>query len=127
MEEVKKELQDHIDTLNEKDEEGEEVFSQYRMTLDFNDNEPEKTTADLVREADLDNVDFNIGFEQGYMRGLEVALSHLTMKTTSILDIAKNLIQAIEEAGIDTENIRHELFDLKEWVREGKLEERITE
>jgi hypothetical protein len=49
------------------------------------------------------------------------------MKTTSILDIASNLIQAIEEAGIDTENIRHELFDLKEWVREGKLEERITQ
>jgi hypothetical protein len=49
------------------------------------------------------------------------------MKTTSILDIAQNLIQAIEEAGIDTESIRHELYDIKEWVREGKLEERITE
>jgi hypothetical protein len=49
------------------------------------------------------------------------------MKTTSILDIAQNLIQAIEEAQIDTESIRHELYDLEEWVREGKLEERTTE
>jgi hypothetical protein len=48
------------------------------------------------------------------------------MKVTSILDIARNLIQAIEEAEIDTENIRHELYDLIEWVKEGKLEERIT-
>ena len=49
------------------------------------------------------------------------------MKITSILDIAQNLIKAIEEARIDTESIRHELYDIKEWVREGKLEERITE
>lgn len=49
------------------------------------------------------------------------------MITTSILDIARNLIQAIEEANIDTDSIRHELYDLKEWVKEGKLEERITE
>jgi hypothetical protein len=46
--------------------------------------------------------------------------------TTSILDIARNLIDAIEQAGIDTESIRHELYDLKEWVKDGKLEERIT-
>jgi hypothetical protein len=48
------------------------------------------------------------------------------MKTTSILDIARNLLQAIEEAEIDTESIRHELYDLTEWVNAGKLEERIT-
>lgn len=44
----------------------------------------------------------------------------------SILDIAENLIKAIEMAQIDTESIRHELYDLKQWVKAGKLEERIT-
>jgi len=55
------------------------------------------------------------------------AININNMKITSIIDIARNLIQAIEEAGIDTENIRHELFDLEEWAREGKLEERIID
>lgn len=72
---IKKELQDHIDTLNEKDEEGDEVYSQYRSELEYQADE-EETIAELIKNADIDSVDFNIGFEQGYMRGLEVALSH---------------------------------------------------
>jgi len=48
------------------------------------------------------------------------------VQVTSILDIAENLIKAIEMAEIDTENIRHEFYELKSWVKAGKLEERIT-
>jgi len=77
---IQKELQDHIDTLNEKDEEGEETYSQYRFTLDYNDDQQEETIAELIENADIDSVDFNIGFEQGYMRGLEVALSRFNKK-----------------------------------------------
>ena len=50
--------------------------------------------------------------------------------TTSILDKAKDLIKAIEDNTneVDTiplQYIVEELEELKEWVKEGKLEERI--
>lgn len=73
---IQEELDDHITTLNEKDEEGDEMFSYYRSELEYGADESEETIADLVENADIDSVDFNIGFEQGYMRGLQVALSH---------------------------------------------------
>lgn len=51
--------------------------------------------------------------------------------TTSILDKARALIRAIEinksaDGTIDIRHIRENLKDLKQWVKEGKLEERIT-
>lgn len=74
---IQKELDDHINNLNEKDENGE-VYSHYRSELDWNDSQPETPISDLVKDADLESPDFNIGFEQGYMRGIEQALSLLT-------------------------------------------------
>ena len=72
---IQKEIQDHIDTLNEKDEEGEEMFWNYRSEIDTNEDRQDESIAELVESADFDSTEFNIGFEQGYMRGLEVALS----------------------------------------------------
>lgn len=76
---IQKELDDHIETLNEVEEDGDgekyEVFSHYRADLDYNDNQKDESIAELVRDADIDSTEFNIGFEQGYLRGLEVALS----------------------------------------------------
>lgn len=77
---IQKELQDHIDTLNQKEEDGEEVLSYYRAELDLFGDSKEETIAELIENADLDNTDFNIGFEQGYMRGLKVALSVFNKK-----------------------------------------------
>lgn len=71
---IQKEIQNHFDTLNEKDEEGDEVFATYRSELEYQADE-EETIAELIASADIDSIDFNIGFEQGYLRGLEVALS----------------------------------------------------
>ena len=72
---IQKEIQNHIDTLNEKDEEGEEMFWNYRSEIDTNEDRQDETIAELVADADFDSTEFNIGFEQGYLRGLEVALS----------------------------------------------------
>jgi hypothetical protein len=74
-EKIQEAILEQVKMLNEKDEKGEDVFSSYRMELDFNDDKQNTTTAELVRDADIDSVDFNIGFEQGYLRGLETALS----------------------------------------------------
>jgi hypothetical protein len=51
-------------------------YEYYRDELDPEGERKEETTAELIEGADFENVDFNIGFEQGYLRGLEVALSH---------------------------------------------------
>lgn len=72
---IKKEIQDHIDTLNEKDDEGEEMLWSYRNEIDTNDDRQDESISELVASADFDSTEFNIGFEQGYLRGLEVALS----------------------------------------------------
>jgi len=63
---IQKELKDHIKSLNTdfKDQYGEEL----------NVQKGEKVS-DAIDFADIDSIDFNIGFEQGFMRGLEVALS----------------------------------------------------
>lgn len=74
-EKIQKEIDEYIEELNSKEEDGEEVYSHYRSELDYNDDRKDETIAELIRDADLDCTDFNIGFEQGYMRGLEVALS----------------------------------------------------
>jgi hypothetical protein len=68
---IQKEINDHIKTLNSED------FEHYRREIDTNEDRQDETVAELVASADIDSVDFNIGFEQGYMRGLEVALSIL--------------------------------------------------
>lgn len=72
---IQKELDEAIKSLNEKDENGEEVFSYYRDDLDYNEERAGETIAELIESADIDSTEFNIGFEQGYLRGLEVALS----------------------------------------------------
>lgn len=69
---IQKEIKDHIDTLNEKDEEGEETYEHYKVELC---GDPDDMISELIRDADIDSTEFNIGFEQGYLRGLEVALS----------------------------------------------------
>lgn len=74
---IQKELDEAIATLNERDEDGDEVFSNYRAELDYNGYKDEESIDELIAGADLDSTDFNIGFEQGYLRGLEVALSTL--------------------------------------------------
>lgn len=73
---IQKEIDESIAHLNELDTDGEEVYSHYRDELQYKEDKSE-TIADLIQNADLDNTDFNIGFEQGYLRGLEVALSLL--------------------------------------------------
>jgi len=64
---VQKELDEHIEMLNT------EFKEQYEDELDLEEGE---TVAEGIRDTDIDTIDFNIGFEQGYMRGLEVALSN---------------------------------------------------
>ena len=71
---IQKEIDEAIAHLNEKDEEGDEVYSHYRAELEYQADD-EETIAELIKNADIDSTDFNIGFEQGYMRGPEVALS----------------------------------------------------
>jgi hypothetical protein len=65
---IQKELDEHIKTLNED-------YLQYKIELTNGDEDNMELVSDLVRDADIDSIEFNIGFEQGYMRGLEVALS----------------------------------------------------
>lgn len=66
---IKKELEEHKQTLNEE-------YLHYKDELTNGDENNTQTVAELIRDADIDSIEFNIGFEQGYMRGLEVALSH---------------------------------------------------
>lgn len=79
---IQKELNNYIIDLNAKDENGEEIYSHYRSELDFLDNDTETSISDLIKDADIESTDFNIGFEQGYMRGLEVAINLLTTNQT---------------------------------------------
>jgi hypothetical protein len=65
---IQEELDNHIQELNE------DGLS-YKIELTNDDEDNTELVSDLIRDADLENIDFNIGFEQGYMRGLEVALS----------------------------------------------------
>jgi hypothetical protein len=71
-EEAQKMLEEHIQEL--------ENYDHYRMELDPEDENPSKTIAELIRDADIDCIDFNIGFEQGYMRSLEELLNKIACK-----------------------------------------------
>jgi hypothetical protein len=72
---IQKEIDEAIATLNFIEEDGSECYAHYRAEIDFTDDRKDETIAELVASADFDNIDFNVGFEQGYLRGLEVALS----------------------------------------------------
>jgi hypothetical protein len=73
---IKRELTEQIDNLNAKDEEGNETYGHYRSELDYNDDRTDESISELIISADIDSTEFNIGFEQGIIRGLEIALSH---------------------------------------------------
>jgi len=66
-EDIQKEIDDHKESLMEYDE-------QYRPEFDFPGNE-DKTIVELIEDCDWESPDFNIGFEQGYIRGMEVLLA----------------------------------------------------
>jgi len=56
----------------------DECLQSYRDELT---NEEDKTpTSQLIMEADLEDTAFNIGFEQGYIRGMESILADLTQQ-----------------------------------------------
>ena len=73
IETIKNELDNHIKELDE--------YEHYRGDLTNYKDEEETPISDLIRNADFESIDFNIGFEQGYIRGLEVAISLLTNTT----------------------------------------------
>jgi hypothetical protein len=72
---LKQKLSEAITDLNQKDKDGQEVYSEYRAQLDYNNTAQSNTITELIQNADIDSIDFSIGFEQGYLRGLETALS----------------------------------------------------
>lgn len=74
-EKIQKEINNCKDALNEKEDDGGEVFSHYRSEIDFTGDREGETISELIESADIESTEFNIGFEQGYLRGLEVALS----------------------------------------------------
>lgn len=55
-------LKEHIETLNTE-------YEHYKEEYDT--NKDYKTTSDMLRDLDIDSIEFNAGFEQGYMRALE--------------------------------------------------------
>jgi len=69
---LQKLIQEHKDTVDED-------FDYYRYELNGDaEHNKDKKTSELVDLADIDSPDFNIGFEQGMMRGYEYALSVIT-------------------------------------------------
>lgn len=66
---IQKELDTYIKTLNE--------FEHYRSDLTNYEDDTETPISELIENADFDTPEFNIGFDQGYMRGLEVVLNLL--------------------------------------------------
>ncbi len=51
-------------------------FDYYKDFL-TNGNESDCSVSELVMSADIEGDEFNIGFEQGFIRGMEVILSDL--------------------------------------------------
>jgi len=49
-----------------------ETYDQYR---EYDGGDEKLSIVEIIESLDLDNLDFNAGFEQGYLRGLEVSLS----------------------------------------------------
>lgn len=83
---IQEELDNHIFELNRKEDDGEEVYSHYRTEcFDYLASDDETPISDLIKDADIESTDFNIGHEQGFMRGLEVALSHCDDDITKYL------------------------------------------
>lgn len=74
IETIQNELDNHINELNED-------CSHYKDELTNYDEDNTELVSNLIKDADLESIDFNIGHEQGYIRGLEVALSLLTTNT----------------------------------------------
>lgn len=67
QEKAEKMLQEHKDTLNN------EFWEQYNNEYDFSEH---STTVDGIRDLDIDSIDFNAGFEQGYLYALEHLLDN---------------------------------------------------
>jgi hypothetical protein len=61
---IEKELKDHRKSLKE--------YEHYRDSIAPDSKEP---IATLIEDCDFESDDFNIGFEQGYIRGMENLLS----------------------------------------------------
>ena len=60
---IERELKEHKEHL--------EAFDWYRSLP----GDEKKTVAEIVMEADIDSEEFNTGFEQGYIRGMESLLA----------------------------------------------------
>ena len=69
--EIEKALDEHRKLINT------DFREQYAEELGLDEGE---NVAQAVYDCDYESIDFNIGFEQGYMRGLEVALTILKNK-----------------------------------------------
>lgn len=65
---IVKEIHEHEEYINSKDDDGDYEFDSYlRCTWKEFD-----TPLEAVENADIDSEDFNIWFEQWYLRGMEV-------------------------------------------------------
>ena len=64
QERLKKIIADHKESL--------EQFGHYRDTIGETDES--KTVADTIMDCGFDSEDFNVGFEQGFITGLESLL-----------------------------------------------------
>lgn len=96
---IQKEIDEHITTLNEE-------YIHYKDELTNGDEDNISTVAELIRDADIDSIEFNIGFEQGYMRGLEVALSHCNNEDYQMLaDENANMAKALSKLGYTRDQI----------------------
>ena len=62
---IKNNIQVHRENLEE--------FEHYRTSLEEGQEEG-KTVAELIEDCDFESEDFNLGFEQGYIRGMESVL-----------------------------------------------------
>lgn len=64
-EKAQKMLTDHKTALDN------DFWSQYHQEYDFTEY---STTTDGIRDLDIDSIDFNAGFEQGFLYALETLL-----------------------------------------------------
>jgi len=67
QEQLKKIIEVHKKTL--------EQFQYYREAAGVKDET--RTIADIIMDCDFESDDFNLGFEQGFIRGLESLLDEL--------------------------------------------------
>lgn len=100
LQRVQNTLDEHITTLNTE-------YEHYKDHLidSYSNTENTQTVAELVRDADIDSIEFNIGFEQGYMRALEEIVNVDTGNKDLIKELQK--IQArIEGDTFTADNIQ---------------------